>query len=167
MDPVQRPGTQAVFHLDDGRRRNSRLGPDPLRGSADRAGYCRTGPLCIPAQYPSIRRRPGDPARDPGQYSQDPPHYLRNTHHFSRHFLYRDHRLCRAHCPAPLRILTWNDYRNLLPLSLLGGALMLTVSDILARVLLAPQEIPVGVITAVTGAPFFLWILNRSNQAKV
>ena len=69
--------------------------------------------------------------------------------------------------PHLLRILTGNDYRNLLPLSLLGGALMLTVSDILARVLLAPQEIPVGVITAVTGAPFFLWILNRSNQAKV
>lgn len=69
--------------------------------------------------------------------------------------------------PHLLRILTGNDYRNLLPISLLGGALMLTVSDILARGLLAPQEIPVGVITAVTGAPFFLWILNRSNQAKV
>ena len=69
--------------------------------------------------------------------------------------------------PHLLRILCGNDYRHLIPLSAVGGALMLSLSDILARVLLAPQEIPVGVITAVTGAPFFLWILNRSNQAKV
>ncbi len=69
--------------------------------------------------------------------------------------------------PHLLRILTGSDYRSLIPLSFAGGALMLSLSDLLARVLLAPQEIPVGVITAVTGAPFFLWILNRSSQAKV
>lgn len=69
--------------------------------------------------------------------------------------------------PHLLRILIGSDYRRLIPVSILGGALLLTLSDVLARVLLAPQEIPVGVITAVTGAPFFLWILNRSNQAKV
>ena len=69
--------------------------------------------------------------------------------------------------PHLLRFLTGSDYRKLIPLSLLGGALMLLLSDILARILMAPQEIPVGVITSVTGAPFFLWILNRSNQAKV
>ena len=69
--------------------------------------------------------------------------------------------------PHLLRILIGSDYRHLIPLSIIGGALMLTASDILARILLAPQEIPVGVITAVSGAPFFLWILNRSNHAKV
>lgn len=69
--------------------------------------------------------------------------------------------------PHLLRILVGSDYRRLISLSALGGATMLTLSDILARILLAPQEIPVGVITAVTGAPFFLWILNQSNQAKV
>ena len=69
--------------------------------------------------------------------------------------------------PHLLRIRNGSDYRQLIPLSTLGGALMLLLSDILARILMAPQEIPVGVITAVTGAPFFLWILNRSNQAKV
>lgn len=69
--------------------------------------------------------------------------------------------------PHLLRILLGSDYRRLIPLSAIGGALMLTLSDILARIILAPQEIPVGVITAITGAPFFLWILNRSNQAKV
>ena len=69
--------------------------------------------------------------------------------------------------PHLLRLLTGGDYRRLIPLSVIGGALMLISSDILARILLAPQEIPVGVITAVSGAPFFLWILNRSGHAKV
>ena len=69
--------------------------------------------------------------------------------------------------PHLIRISVGSDYRRMLPLSLLGGAVMLTISDILARVILAPQEIPVGIITAMTGAPFFLWILNRTNHAKV
>lgn len=69
--------------------------------------------------------------------------------------------------PHLLRILGNNDYRKLIPLSVLGGALFLGSADILARVLLAPEEIPVGIITALTGAPFFLWVLNRNNHAKV
>ena len=40
----------------------------------------------------------------------------------------------------------------------------LLLSDILARVVLAPQEIPVGIITALVGAPFFLWVLRRSKN---
>lgn len=56
------------------------------------------------------------------------------------------------------------DYRRLLPLSALGGATALLVCDILARILLAPQEIPVGIITALAGAPFFLWVLRRSKN---
>ena len=69
--------------------------------------------------------------------------------------------------PHLLRVLVGADYRKLIPLSILGGAFWLTLSDIIARVILAPQEIPVGVITALSGAPFFLWILNRSSHAKV
>ena len=69
--------------------------------------------------------------------------------------------------PHLLRILIGSDYRKLVPLSILGGAFLLTCSDILARIVLAPQEIPVGIITALAGAPFFLWILNRSSHAKV
>lgn len=56
------------------------------------------------------------------------------------------------------------DYKRLLPLSILGGATALLISDILARVLIAPQEIPVGIITALAGAPFFLWVLRRSKN---
>ncbi len=66
--------------------------------------------------------------------------------------------------PHLLRMLTGGDYRRLLPLSLLGGAAFLLFADVLARLVLAPQELPVGMITALAGAPFFLWILRRSRQ---
>jgi len=56
------------------------------------------------------------------------------------------------------------DYKRLLPLSILGGATALLVSDVIARVVLAPQEIPVGIITALAGAPFFLWVLRRTKN---
>jgi iron complex transport system permease protein len=55
------------------------------------------------------------------------------------------------------------DYRRLIPLSILGGATLLLISDVIARVALAPQEIPVGIVTALAGAPFFLWVLRRSK----
>lgn len=67
--------------------------------------------------------------------------------------------------PHLVRLLWGPDYRRLIPLSILGGASMLLVADLLARVLLAPQELPVGIITAMAGAPFFLWILRRSQRS--
>ena len=66
--------------------------------------------------------------------------------------------------PHILRRFIGNDYRNLLPLSGLGGAIFLLLADIIARMLLAPQEIPVGVITILFGAPFFLIILRRTKR---
>jgi iron complex transport system permease protein len=69
--------------------------------------------------------------------------------------------------PHLARLIWGPDYRRLLPLSILGGAIALLVADMLARVVLAPQELPVGVITALAGAPFFLWVLRRSNRALV
>ncbi len=56
------------------------------------------------------------------------------------------------------------DYKRLLPLSILGGATALLISDIVARVVLAPQEIPVGIVTALAGAPFFLWVLKTAKN---
>ena len=50
------------------------------------------------------------------------------------------------------------------PLSILGGASILLVADVLARIVLAPQELPVGIVTALAGAPFFLWVLRRSKN---
>lgn len=65
--------------------------------------------------------------------------------------------------PHVMRLLWGPDYRRLIPLSILGGATVLLLADVLARRLLAPQELPVGIITALAGAPFFLWILRRSQ----
>ena len=66
--------------------------------------------------------------------------------------------------PHLIRLWFGPDYKRLLPLSILGGATALLVSDIIARVLITPQEIPVGIITALVGAPFFLWVLRRSKN---
>lgn len=67
--------------------------------------------------------------------------------------------------PHIMRLWFGADYRRLIPLSIISGASALLLSDILARVVLAPQEIPVGIITALVGAPFFLWVLRRvKNQ---
>jgi len=66
--------------------------------------------------------------------------------------------------PHILRRTSGGDMRRLLPLSMVGGAVFLVCADILARVLMAPQELPVGIITALCGAPFFLILLRRSKK---
>jgi iron complex transport system permease protein len=66
--------------------------------------------------------------------------------------------------PHILRLLWGGDYRRLLPLSMIGGGVLLLLTDTAARTLIAPQEIPVGIITALLGAPFFLWVLRRSKS---
>jgi iron complex transport system permease protein len=66
--------------------------------------------------------------------------------------------------PHVMRMWWGGDYRRLLPLSMIGGAVALLLADVLARVLLAPQELPVGIVTALVGAPFFLWVLRRAKN---
>ena len=66
--------------------------------------------------------------------------------------------------PHVMRLWFGPDYRRLLPLSILGGAAALLVADVVARIVLAPQEIPVGIVTSLVGAPFFLWVLRRSKN---
>jgi iron complex transport system permease protein len=51
-----------------------------------------------------------------------------------------------------------------LPLSIIGGAGALVLADVLARVVMAPQELPVGIVTALVGAPFFLWVLRSAKN---
>ena len=68
--------------------------------------------------------------------------------------------------PHLIRMLWGNDYRRLIPLSILAGGTALLLADLLARLLLAPQVLPVGIVTALAGAPFFLWVLRHAkNQA--
>ncbi len=66
--------------------------------------------------------------------------------------------------PHVMRLQFGPDYRQLVRLSIIGGASALIVSDVIARILLAPQEIPVGIITALVGAPFFLWVLRTAKN---
>ncbi|MCL6528129.1 MAG: iron ABC transporter permease [Thermaceae bacterium] len=67
--------------------------------------------------------------------------------------------------PHALRRIMGGDYRYLLPASALGGAVLLSLADWLARVLIAPAELPVGVLTTLMGGPFFLYLMWR-NRAR-
>jgi iron complex transport system permease protein len=66
--------------------------------------------------------------------------------------------------PHIMRIWWGVDYRRLIPLSIISGASVLLIADVLARIVLAPQELPVGIVTALAGAPFFLWVLRRAKN---
>ncbi len=66
--------------------------------------------------------------------------------------------------PHVVRLLWGGDYRRLIPLSIIAGAALLLMADILARTIIAPQEVPLGVVTAMFGVPFFLWVLRRAKQ---
>jgi iron complex transport system permease protein len=66
--------------------------------------------------------------------------------------------------PHVVRLLWGGDYRRLIPLSIIAGAALLLLADILARTIIAPQEVPLGVVTAMFGAPFFLWLLRRTKR---
>jgi iron complex transport system permease protein len=66
--------------------------------------------------------------------------------------------------PHAVRLIWGADYRFLLPLSVLSGAIFLILADLIARTAQAPSEIPIGVITALCGAPFFLYLLRRRKK---
>jgi iron complex transport system permease protein len=66
--------------------------------------------------------------------------------------------------PHLVRLVWGPDYRRLIILSMLGGGTALLLADLLARVVLAPQTLPVGIVTALAGAPFFLWVLRRAKS---
>ncbi len=67
--------------------------------------------------------------------------------------------------PHTLRLIAGSSYRRILPLSLLYGAAFLVHADLLARTIASPAEIPLGVITAFFGAPFFLIVLRQSQRS--
>ncbi len=66
--------------------------------------------------------------------------------------------------PHAIRLIWGADYRFLLPLSALVGAVFMILADIASRTLVAPSEIPVGAITALVGAPFFLYLLRKRTR---
>lgn len=70
--------------------------------------------------------------------------------------------------PHMLRLIVGNDYRRLIPASVLSGGIFLIVCDTIARVLFSPVEVKVGVITSLVGVPYFLYLLKKSeNEVSV
>jgi iron complex transport system permease protein len=65
--------------------------------------------------------------------------------------------------PHILRLVLGADHRRLLPATVLGGAVLMVLADLAARTVLAPEEIPVGAVTALLGGPFFLYLLRRER----
>jgi len=65
--------------------------------------------------------------------------------------------------PHVMRLLIGSDNKRLLPASMITGAFLLTLADMGARLLLAPAEIPIGIITSLVGAPIFIILLKKSN----
>jgi iron complex transport system permease protein len=74
--------------------------------------------------------------------------------------------LTAAGVPHGVRLLVGADYRVLLPLSFLAGAVFLTLADVVARTVMSPAEVPIGVITAFVGVPLFLLLLRRSMRPR-
>ena len=65
--------------------------------------------------------------------------------------------------PHIVRILIGPDHRILLPSALIVGASFLVVCDTIARIVLPPAELPVGIITAISGVPFFIYLLRKTR----
>ena len=61
--------------------------------------------------------------------------------------------------PHVVRLCIGPDYRTLIPGSALFGAILLLLADLLARTVVVPAELPIGVVTAFVGGPFFIWLL--------
>ena len=69
--------------------------------------------------------------------------------------------------PHAVRLVWGSDYRFLLPMSALVGAAFLILADLVARTIVSPGELPVGVVTAFVGAPFFLYLLRRRKRVAM
>ncbi|MGK6316407.1 FecCD family ABC transporter permease [Neorhizobium sp. DT-125] len=69
--------------------------------------------------------------------------------------------------PHLCRLLVGVDHRWLLPFSALGGACLLLVADIVGRIVARPAELDVGIVTALVGAPFFIWIVRRQRVREL
>ncbi|PWW26895.1 iron complex transport system permease protein [Cytobacillus oceanisediminis] len=67
--------------------------------------------------------------------------------------------------PHIVRMMAGSNYKMVLPISALTGAIFLVWADMAARMVLAPEEMPIGIITAICGSPFFIWMLRRKRYS--
>ena len=68
--------------------------------------------------------------------------------------------------PHAVRLVLGPDHRLLIPASVIGGGVVMVLADLIARVALAPVELPVGIITALLGGPLFIWLLVRAQRGE-
>ena len=66
--------------------------------------------------------------------------------------------------PHIVRMVIGGDYRRVLPLSALLGAIFLVLADMLARTIIPPQDLPIGIITGLVGGAFFILLLRRNGR---
>ena len=69
--------------------------------------------------------------------------------------------------PHICRIIVGYEHASLIPISALFGGTFLVICDTIARIVVAPSEIPVGVITALIGGPFFVWLLISKREVFI
>lgn len=69
--------------------------------------------------------------------------------------------------PHIMRFMTGSDSRVLIPVSALGGGALLCIADLISRSLLPPMELPAGIVTAIIGSPYFLYMLTRKNVLSI
>jgi iron complex transport system permease protein len=69
--------------------------------------------------------------------------------------------------PHLCRVLVGVDHRWLLPFSALSGACLLLTADVVGRIIARPAELDVGIVTALVGAPFFIWIVRRQRVREL
>ncbi len=69
--------------------------------------------------------------------------------------------------PHILRMALGPDNKLILPASAIGGAILLTVADMIARTIVSPTELPIGIITALMGTPFFIWLLVSAKRKRI
>lgn len=69
--------------------------------------------------------------------------------------------------PHLMRLMVGPDHRFVLPGSALLGGILLSGADLLARTIVSPAEVPIGIVTAILGAPFFLWLLLRERGTRI
>ena len=67
--------------------------------------------------------------------------------------------------PHMVRLAVGSDHRRVLPAAAISGAILLVWVDLFARTAIAPQEMPLGIVTSLIGAPFFLWLMRRKRSA--
>ena len=68
--------------------------------------------------------------------------------------------------PHIMRSVIGSGHKRLIPLVILAGGLFAMIADLISRVIIAPEELPIGVVSAFFGAPFFMYLIRKGNRGQ-